>query len=53
MTKHARERAELVRSKGIVDVKKSGAVVVDWSKAVKSELFKSEARKMQALKPAK
>lgn len=49
MTKHAKDRAEQVRSSGLVNVKKSGAVSVDWNKALRSDIFKKDAEKMSQI----
>lgn len=52
MTKGATERANIVRADGLVNVKKSGAVQIDWAKAVRSDFLKEEVKKMIELQTA-
>ena len=49
MTKQAKDRANKLRSAGVVEVRKSGAVCVDWNKAIKSDYLKKELEKMSEL----
>ncbi len=46
MTNTAQQRVQRVRSSGLVSVKKSGMVSVDWNKAVRSPMLKEEIKGM-------
>lgn len=50
MPETVKQRASTVKSSGVVGVKRSGAVQVDWTKAVKSRYFRNEIQMMEKIR---
>jgi len=53
MTDAAQKRSQHVKSLGLVGMKKSGRVVVDWDKAVRSSYLKKEVAGMAKIRDKK